>query len=403
MVLSRVQALKGLFLCEPLSMDKTFKVDEDLIAFERRMEYLQDAVLSKMDLSDAPLDDEDSESEEDVGDSSMDCETSISTEESSTADSEATPGVDDKTTEIQANNSDMDKFWDEQFTANPINFQVSPYVSRDVLTADGTGLELLSLTDSLSPSQKTDIATALEAPPKYKLVVLKSGSTLQQAEYVIRVSGISGAQEDLQTLQEGKWVTDNLLNMFLRKYVQEQIQGVHCYFICFMQMMLKEGKSGLIYDYNAVQDVASNIDGGLFNLQHLFVPINISDRHFIFLWVDFNITTITAYNSSGENHYNQIYLHAMRRYLHDEMFKSASPDQRPNITTTWKTQDMSSSSPRQQNGVDCGVFTLFSIYLLSRGVALTSTSYSQKTLTERKIRQSIAFLLLEANELPIDS
>ena len=191
--------------------------------------------------------------------------------------------------------------------------------------------------------------------------------------------------------------------MFLRKYVQEEIQGVHCYFICFMQMMLREGKSGLIYDYNAVQDVASNIDGGLFNLQHLFVPINISDRHFIFLWVDFNITTITAYNSSGENHYNQIYLHAMRRYLHDEMFKSASPDQRPNITTTWKTQDMSSSSPRQRNGVDCGVFTLFSIYLLSRGVALTSTSYSQKTLTERKIRQSIAFLLLEANELPIDS
>ena len=149
----------------------------------------------------------------------------------------------------------MDEFWDKQFTANPINFQVSPYVSRDVLTADDTGLELLSLTDSLSPGQKTNIATALEAPPKYKLVVLKNGNTLQQAEYVLRVSGISGAQEDLQTLQEGKWVTDNLLNMFLRKYVQEQIQGVHCYFICFMQMMLKEGKSGLIYDYNAVQDV----------------------------------------------------------------------------------------------------------------------------------------------------
>ena len=121
MVLSRVRALKGLFLCEPLSMDKTFKVDEDLIAFERRMEYLQDSVLSKMDLSDAPLDDEDSESEEDVGDSSMDCETSISTEENSTADSEATPGVDDKTTEIQANNFDTDDFWDKQFTSTTDN------------------------------------------------------------------------------------------------------------------------------------------------------------------------------------------------------------------------------------------------------------------------------------------
>ena len=69
-------------------------------------------------------------------------------------------------------------------------------------------------------------------------------------------------------------------------------------------MMLKEGKSGLIYDYNAVQDVASNINGGLFNLQHLFVPINISNTHFIFLWVDFNSTTIRAYDSSNKGHDN---------------------------------------------------------------------------------------------------
>ena len=103
-------------------MDKTFKVDEDLIAFERRMEYLQEAVLSKMDLGDDPLDDEDSESEEDVGDSNMDCETSILTEENSGANSGAPPGVDDETTEIQADNSDMDKFWDEQLTADNINF-----------------------------------------------------------------------------------------------------------------------------------------------------------------------------------------------------------------------------------------------------------------------------------------
>ena len=136
MVLSRVKALKGLFLCEPLSMDKTFKVDEDLIAFERRMEFLQDAVLSKMDLSDAPLDDEDSESEEDVGDSSMDCETSISTEDNPTADSRATPGVDNETAEVQADNFDMDDFWGEQLAADPVTLQVSPYVSEDVLTAD---------------------------------------------------------------------------------------------------------------------------------------------------------------------------------------------------------------------------------------------------------------------------
>ena len=58
----------------------------------------------------------------------------------------------------------------------------------------------------------------------------------------------------------------------------------------------------------------------------------------------------------------------MRRYLYDEKFKGADPDQRPDFETwkrTWKTKDRSSTSPRQHNGVDCGVFTLLSIYLLS--------------------------------------
>ena len=64
-VLSRVKSLNGLFLCKPISMDKEFKVDDDLIAFERRMEFLQGSVLQKMDLGDAPSDDENSESDED--------------------------------------------------------------------------------------------------------------------------------------------------------------------------------------------------------------------------------------------------------------------------------------------------------------------------------------------------
>ena len=59
---------------------------------------------------------------------------------------------------------------------------------------------------------------------------------------------------------------------------------------------------------------------------------------------------------------------------------------------------MSRSRPNPNSHVCC-VFTLLSIYLLSRGVTLTSSSHSQDCVWRSKLRQSLAFLLLQANEL----
>ena len=53
-VLSRVRSLSGLFLCRPLDVNQTFEVDEDLESFERKMYFLENSVMTKMDLSDAP-------------------------------------------------------------------------------------------------------------------------------------------------------------------------------------------------------------------------------------------------------------------------------------------------------------------------------------------------------------
>ena len=38
----------------PLDVNQTFEVDEDLESFERKMYFLENSVMTKMDLSDAP-------------------------------------------------------------------------------------------------------------------------------------------------------------------------------------------------------------------------------------------------------------------------------------------------------------------------------------------------------------
>ena len=53
-VLSRVKSLNGLFLCKPLDVNQTFEGDKDLELFERRMYFLERAVMDGINLSEAP-------------------------------------------------------------------------------------------------------------------------------------------------------------------------------------------------------------------------------------------------------------------------------------------------------------------------------------------------------------
>ena len=190
--------------------------------------------------------------------------------------------------------------------------------------------------------------------------------------------------------------------MFLRRYVQETCPRTYCYTTHFMERMLEVEEDCVVYNRKEVQNYSDYIDGGLFTLDQLFVPINIANTHWIFLRVDFNRKTLELYDSFGTaNPSNRKYLWAMRRYLYDEKFKDVAPGQRPDFDqwkTTWAIRDMSSSSPRQTNGDDCGVFTILSIYLLSRGVQLSRSTYSQSCVERRQLRRSIAFALLQANE-----
>ena len=159
MVLSRVRALKGLFLCKPLSMDKTFKVDDGLTAFERRMEFLQESVLNKMDLSDAPLDDEDSSSDEEVGNSNMARDTPASTEETlamapkkpeEAAGCEVTTDVDIEVQENQVSDCNMDSS-EERLTTDK-NMREASAISEVTVDFDDLFLQEASLLPYMSRS-----------------------------------------------------------------------------------------------------------------------------------------------------------------------------------------------------------------------------------------------------------
>ena len=102
----------------------------------------------------------------------------------------------------------------------------------------------------------------------------------------------------------------------------------------------------------------------------------------------------------------------MRRFLHRELYKvnqgrngrtvmvELPEDQRPPYDAwkrEWAYKDKSRQAPAQENTYDCGVFTIVSIYLLSRGLELASTTYNQQAIYSRKVRVKIAHIILSRN------
>ena len=92
---------------------------------------------------------------------------------------------------------------------------------------------------------------------------------------------------------------------------------------------------------------------------------------------------------------------AMRRYLYDADFEDE--DGRAEFDDWklgWSLQDCSRDAPKQHNTTDCGVFTLLSIYLASRGVVLQRSTYTQEAMYDHQMRCSIALALMKANDTP---
>ena len=87
------------------------------------------------------------------------------------------------------------------------------------------------------------------------------------------------------------------------------------------------------YQFWTVQSLDSGVQGGFFNQDNRFVPINVSNTHWLFLRVDLNAQVIEVYDSIGgsPNPRNNKYMWAMRQFLYDLKFKGTTIDSGPNF------------------------------------------------------------------------
>ena len=156
------------------------------------------------------------------------------------------------------------------------------------------------------------------------------------------------------------------------------------------------------YLHSNVDNWSSRIPGGLssyFIQGALRPPINKENEHCFFLRVRPEDKTIMLWDSMGNDECHRTYLKAMLRYMYDEYVRKQTghPATYRDWAREWKATNESHNSPKQTNGLDCGIFTLASMTILAQGTQLRPRTYSQEMIYFHQTRRQLAHLFVSAS------
>ena len=146
------------------------------------------------------------------------------------------------------------------------------------------------------------------------------------------------------------------------------------------------------YAYEDVRRWTSRID--IFELDKVFIPINISKTHWTLAVVFIQQREIHYYDSTNGD--GNKYKNALLQWLIDEARNKNSTFD----ASEWELKSIK-DCPQQHNGYDCGVFTIMCANFLSDNLPILETSYGQRNMA--LFRMKIACDILHGSyRYPID-
>jgi len=164
-------------------------------------------------------------------------------------------------------------------------------------------------------------------------------------EVFAKAFDIEITRRDLQTLDFGRWLNDEVINFYLSLIVQrsKQYPGLPKVY-AFNTFFLKSLKAG---GYSRVRRWTKNVD--IFSYEILLVPVHLGN-HWCLAVIDLIGKEMNYYDSLGGT--NDECLNALKRYIQEEHMdkKKAAID-----LSGWKFR-CPRNIPKQMNGSDCGVF-----------------------------------------------
>lgn len=187
-------------------------------------------------------------------------------------------------------------------------------------------------------------------------------------------------------LRNGTWLNDEVVNFYMAMLQDRdarlcaESKGTrlpsHYFNSFFLTKLMENGQ----YNYAQVKRWSKKFD--VFALNRVFIPINLSNTHWVMAVVYVQKKEIHYYDSmsgSGKRH-----LDAILRWLVDEAREKKGVALDP---AEWKLVEREKHVPQQQNGFDCGVFSIMCADYLSDDLPLT---YRQDQMPTNRVKIAAA-------------
>lgn len=232
--------------------------------------------------------------------------------------------------------------------------------------------------DLIVNERKVQLSKINPLTPQQLQVVTQYWSSRLQNLAVVSAFSIDITVRDLGTLNDGRWLNDNIIDFYLNM-VTEKYSQVYCWTTHFFTTLKSKG-------YQGVARWAKRRKVNVAEKSLVIVPINIMSTHWAVAVIDNDAATISYYDSlASKGNPNAVQL--LQQYMLKEC-------ERLLIAPKEYTLHPNMETPQQLNGFDCGVFSCTVAKYISSQNALSFTQDDMKT-----IRRRMAFEIIQKNLL----
>ena len=217
-------------------------------------------------------------------------------------------------------------------------------------------------------------------------------------DVVIEKFNIPIKKKHFRRLRPGKWLNDELINFYVEllkgrdrnlsaKYPDRKKSVYFNTF--FMEKLIGVSKSEFNYENVKTWLHKKKSNTCIFECDKIFVPINITQTHWVLVVIFIQEKRIAYFNSlRGKEEYDgTVFVDALLKWVKEE----ANTENLAFDSLEW-TLEYEGKCPQQENGCDCGIFVLMLIDFLTDSLKVNDNCFTQEIVTStsrRKIANDI--------------
>ncbi|KAF9535540.1 hypothetical protein CPB83DRAFT_754429 [Crepidotus variabilis] len=212
----------------------------------------------------------------------------------------------------------------------------------------------------------------------------------KRGEIVARYGKERVGDGDLDRLRPGMWLNDEIINFYgamilgrseARKENPVKSNEKAPLDIFYLSSFFYEKLTKLGYEKARLAKWTKKVD--IFSKDALLMPVNHNNSHWTAASINFRKKRIESYDSMYM--FNRHVFPVLRRYLEQEHMEKKKKPFDFTGWIDWAPED----TPRQENGFDCGVFTMHFLEAVSRGEDMFAFSQKDMPYLRRRMLAEI--------------